>query len=540
VSASIQVPQSAPLEFADQVDFTGGLNMSDEWFKLGQNETPECLNVVFDSMGGFRSRRGAVRLNTVGEASMPSSLWSYGDGSTYQMMAHVGTSLRYSTGGNFSAAGTLGTLSGPSFGATYSGIGYVARNAQDTTMSWNGTTLSALTDAHLGYDADYNSPSGTKAPRAKFVTSQHDRLWLGYTSEGGTDFPNRVRFSFVGDPASYLSTDYIDIDVGTTGGDEITAMVAVGDHVLVFKKHSVHMIMGYDQASFQVIDIRNGLGAVSQQGVTVGERGVFFFDHSEGLQLYVPPTQRGNDSDPFIDVFSKLRRLMRDDVIDDTTVAAEVQVGIVGDQVWLFLPNLSLAEDFTWVLETRTGAWTKFDLKVGPFLEWDDGSGDTLDVAVQRDGVSTEGLVKVAVDRTTDDLAGTLTNINCLWRSSWMTADTPTEYKRWKRPRIVASLTSGSAVTLNIELCQNYETDVISTINRTLSSATAGGVWETGVWDTMDWGASERSSKVDVFKGPTPGRARSICLRVSNDGENAADWSIQSLGTRWRRGVVRS
>jgi len=52
------------LDPINMVDFTGGLNTRASPFQLGENETPESLNVAVDRLGGIYSRFGWERWST--------------------------------------------------------------------------------------------------------------------------------------------------------------------------------------------------------------------------------------------------------------------------------------------------------------------------------------------------------------------------------------------------------------------------------------------------------------------------------------------
>jgi hypothetical protein len=80
------------------------------------------------------------------------------------------------------------------------------------TSKWTGTTCTNLTASGGAYLAGrFTSPSGTHAPKAEFVATHVDRLWVANTTENGSSFPNRVRFSHPLFPESWRSLDFIDI-----------------------------------------------------------------------------------------------------------------------------------------------------------------------------------------------------------------------------------------------------------------------------------------------------------------------------------------
>jgi hypothetical protein len=58
-------------------DFTGGINLVSDAFKLGDNESPDLLNVDLDRRGGFQVRRGVTPFSNTPLAAAPDSLWTF-------------------------------------------------------------------------------------------------------------------------------------------------------------------------------------------------------------------------------------------------------------------------------------------------------------------------------------------------------------------------------------------------------------------------------------------------------------------------------
>jgi hypothetical protein len=79
-------------------DFTGGLNLVADAFKLQENESPDLLNVDIDRRGGFQVRRGVYPYSATALSASPNTIWSYNDAGTVYTMVQVGTGVRYSTG----------------------------------------------------------------------------------------------------------------------------------------------------------------------------------------------------------------------------------------------------------------------------------------------------------------------------------------------------------------------------------------------------------------------------------------------------------
>ena len=88
-------------------DFTGGLNLRADPFQLGDNESPDLLNVDIDPRGGFQMRGGMTKLNTsaVGGISngvfAPKRLFAW-DNSTPQVLLSANNFSYYATTTSFS------------------------------------------------------------------------------------------------------------------------------------------------------------------------------------------------------------------------------------------------------------------------------------------------------------------------------------------------------------------------------------------------------------------------------------------------------
>ena len=93
-----------PREFKLEVleDFTGGLNFRSDQFNLGENESPDLLNVIVDPRGGIRMRDGVDRRNTTALSADVKGMWGfYTDGGTTHLMVNYGTKVAYSNTANF-------------------------------------------------------------------------------------------------------------------------------------------------------------------------------------------------------------------------------------------------------------------------------------------------------------------------------------------------------------------------------------------------------------------------------------------------------
>ena len=89
----------AELQPLDLIDFTGGLNIRRTEFNLGENESPEMLNVEIDPRGGIFTRKGWSRFN-VGDIVVDPTTWdprsavlAVDSGGTFTVLVANGTAV---------------------------------------------------------------------------------------------------------------------------------------------------------------------------------------------------------------------------------------------------------------------------------------------------------------------------------------------------------------------------------------------------------------------------------------------------------------
>lgn len=138
-------------------------------------------------------------------------------------------------------------------------------NYSDATRSYSGSAWSTSTNV-------------TSAPKAKYVESYRNRLYLAYCNVSATAYPSRVYYSSL--PASDgtitwdTTNDYFYVE--TQDGDHITALAKNKTHLLVFKENSMFRYDGTFAAT-NLKPISWNLGAVSQESVVLDENVVFFY-----------------------------------------------------------------------------------------------------------------------------------------------------------------------------------------------------------------------------------------------------------------------
>lgn len=524
------------LGVAEMADFTGGLNLNDDRFKLAPNESPDLMNVDVDRRGGFSTRGAVAPLNTSPITGSVHGLWAFYDepGSVAQVVAQGDDGLRTSTGGNFSwmtGSPTVYATNLKVSPATFGSRFYIPFYDQAVTYRWDGANATALSDpVSAGWDEDLATPSGTKAPRAKFAAAHLDYLWVAGTYESATAHPNRVRFSHPGDGGSWRSSDYIDVAIGEDG-DVITALVASNDHLLVFKNRSVHAIFGYSVDTFQVVTISEDVGCSGPRSVVATPLGVFFWSARDGVYQWDGKALRW--------MFEPIYPALRDGSID-RSAPEDVALGWVDQRLWVSVPWQGVdPADRTFVFDPfagQRGAWTAYDLSLSSFATFETGT-TKLELAGQASG---SHVLKLGQSSAIDDFgSGNTQGITAYYVTPWVAPGSPIQKKRWKRPEVVVR--SGFGATLTVALFADYDSaSPLKTFTLSTQTDSSLAIWGTAVWGTDVWSrAGSGGTHDEILRGSSLARtARAVALKIA--GEQGKQWGVNAIALKYVPKPIRS
>ena len=514
-------------------DFTGGLNLNTDTFKLQDNESPDLLNVDIDGRGGFQCRRGVTPFSTTSLATTPHSMWNYTNSGASYTMVGQGAKMLYSTGTTWTELGTnIGASSGTVGAATVNNTFYWVRD-NAAAQKWNGTTLTSL-------GTSFNNtitPGSGNMPRAQHIAVHSGYTWIAATWESGTFYGSRVRFSWANEfdlsAENWRSDEFIDVDPGKDG-DQITAIMPFGDQLLVFKQNSVYAIYGYSSDSFTVVNVSNSVGCAGRHAIVGTPNGVFFFDPKTGLNAY--------DGRQVRSPFGQIWPSMRDGWIPKTSYA-NIHLGWINNRVWMSVPWKTAPSDpryYTFVFDPflSNGCWTKYDLKAGPFCK-NERSTDYL--AAIHDSTGVKNLVyKVDVqDQYHDNFGSGVVPINAYYRTKWIDLGQPAVKKRWRRMEAVLQV--DLPYELQVETFKDY--DPTATIKQFkiaaegFVTAETNGIWGTvGVtdpskWDTAQWAHTGQYGEIQ--KGSSLGVSNAVALKIGGRVLSRGSNSVASAPTFW-------
>jgi hypothetical protein len=585
--------RSASVQAVEVSDFSGGLNLEAGQFNLAANESAELVDMDIVGRGGVR-RRQAIRAMANDFAGAfdlcPRSVFTHepsnGDRYIYVVAPRVVSGsnrlLWYSKNGAAftSFNSTFGLASNAAVSTLTSPQQVVARTAvvADTVFgvwAWSGSiggrpapftiaasgatpTLAVSAEAgrasvaNSGWTELFDPEPGSvpSMPNGKCVESHYGYLWVANTIEDDLSStsvrrPSRVRWSHPGVPDRWRQDDWIDVEVGKDA-DQITALVAFRDHLLVFKDRSVHAIYGDSPENFTVVNLSNQFGCVSQEAVVATPFGVYFFDRNSGVWAW--------NGSSFGWQFEKVNSLLRDATIP-VDRRTDVHLGWVKNRLWVGVPwaGESTQRARTLVFDPslpRGGAWTLYSLGVGPFASVRQLDDSVLEVA----GCSgTRFLQRLEQPGDVDELAydggaPVATPIVGAFRTPWLTL-TPGMLKQWKRPDVVA--TSAGEISLVVDAYFDWngtQGESRKTFYVSRQEAAQDLYWAADSdpltennWDDGSWAANVE--RVLLARGSNIGRSMSLSLRFTTPNRSASEalprWSVDAVVVKFRRKRVR-
>ena len=538
-------------------NFTGGLNLRADAFQLASNETSDLLNVEIDPRGGFFSRGGFQQVNTTAIAGTwaPQRMHKFEtlDGSHYALLSTL-TKAYASTGGDFTeikiGASTSITVTsdyGPYF-TDWGDEAYIATGRTSQACKWIGGNTSSvyattLTASQAGqWQDNYASPTGTHMPRAKFVETHGDVMWVANLNEGSTAYPNRIRWSHTFKPESWAELDYIDIDAG---GSQILGIVSIKGHLLVLKESGIYAIFGYSRETYQVVTVSENIGVANPNAFAKADNGVYFFDYPNGMFFYNGTTVK--------DVFSSLRPMITDKLLSEYAIPS-IQVSWVNRRAWLSVPydpaQSATKATVNYVYDPSIGAdgaWTKLSTADGYGLvagiDWSDASDTRFPIMAHPHVpyVVTVDNYDIAHDAITSSTAVSFVSY---YVTRWFDGDSFASKKMWKRPEFVCRAPSADA-SLTIDYYKDFNSGTSKgTFPLALTSPSSGLSWRATTtepdayngWNQSAW--SQAGSASLVITGRNLGIANSVQLKVS--GPSSVVWAVNSILFKFNPRPVRS
>ena len=494
--------------------FSGGLNYRADQFDLGEDESPDMLNVNVDPRGGVALRGGIIRRNATALANDVKGIWGfYTDGGTAQVMVNHGTKVAYSASGNFTELTNITNRTDGSrvYGITFNNVAYGVSYDQ-VSFKWDGST-----DADLG--TSINGSAG-QMPKAQYIAQWNNHVWVANTYEGSAS-KNRVRWSNVNEAEKWSAADYVDVDKGEAG-DYITGLCADGERILIFKSNSVYAMYGFDSDSFQLVNVTKDSGSVPLSSPVSTPYGVFYWNDRTGVHVC-----KGNQT---AYIFDSLRP-----AIDDGRITFSNPPQLAWSKNKLYV-SVDWQDEGSTVRRTfiydpslgRNGAWMATDIDAGPLFAHRPPNSETI---LMGGCVANTGRV-IHIDddaeRVFDQYATSEANIQSYFVTPWVSTKNPIVSKRWGKPQMVTL--AKSSLQLTTEIYKDYDfAEASKSFLVEIVGRTSAAAWNSAVWNTDSWGSAADARVTDVKRLPTLGTGRAICMKIIGPSTNA-EWQVNAIG----------
>ena len=253
----------------------------------------------------------------------------------------------------------------------------ISTNNVDKVQVWDESTpatVFAALDGSDGLDLDGGT---TYLTAAAYVTGYENYLIFGDTTEGGTHYPNRIRWSTGGD-----ITDYDATGSGDTGAKDFSAGYGVlkgfglytyqgADILVVFKEQTYFPMWLVEDASIWFIGNAQGhVGLLATHSIVNDSEGRLYWIGSD----YAVHRFRGAALSGLMD-----KTLKGISVTYQSTIEA-AYIGLY-NQIWWSIPSSasSTGNDKIVALNLPDGSWHSYPFAYRAFGNWSQQSSHTID-----------------------------------------------------------------------------------------------------------------------------------------------------------------
>src|SRR5258708_3161156 len=176
---------------------------------------------------------------------------------------------KWSGSGNFTTLGSANLTAGAS-------MNFV--QASNILYGFNGTDVVSV-DSSLTV-----TKNPATVPQGNYASWFHNYLFVANSAA----HPNRVFWSVLGDPTTFNSSDFIDIN--PSDGDQITGLAILNDELYVFKNNTIWTLTGFSVPTFATTaalgqNTNNkiyGYGSPSQKSIVSTGRDLYYLSFAGG------------------------------------------------------------------------------------------------------------------------------------------------------------------------------------------------------------------------------------------------------------------
>jgi hypothetical protein len=352
-------------------------------------------------------------------------------------------------------------------------------------------------------------------PLARLIADHAGHMFVADTSESGTRYRSRVRWSHALQPEDWASADYFDVEPDDSS-DQITAIVPFKNQLLVFKRRSVYAIFGYDKDTFTVERLGTASGAWTSEAVSCNTSICYWFSPEGNVYAY-----NGEGITP---VGDRITGEVRDGNI---LLGADHRVCWFGDRLYVSLVKSGGTSRVCFVYDPsvgKRGAWTKYSFEPTSFAWWRraDGTVGSMMTLAGKDHVFDHNIYSQVQDEFT---SGAFTPIDAYYSTAWFSADDTALKKQWKR--LLLTSATKDACTVQVEVFHDFnDSVVVRTLTYTSTDPGGGSLWGSSLWGSSSWGSGDATYAFERM--PSAGRSHSIRLKFSVL-DNITTWWIDSF-----------
>jgi hypothetical protein len=260
-------------------DLSGGMQIRSNKYLMAKNQVLRAQNVVGDTVGSFTKRKGYTQIGdqiTASKNILMNTEFQFGTTPNRQHIVVCdgasNSEVYVNVGGVWTSQSQSLTVGAKARGTDFLDQFFLV-NYEDATRSYSGTIWSTTVNV-------------TSAPKAKFVESYRERLYLVNLDVNGTPYPSRFLPSSLPTATNTITWDHDNdkVDVETSDGDQLTGVTKNGGYLIFFKEDSMHRFDGaFGATSLKPISWK--FGAVSQESIVSDENLTLFYSR-KGLCIY--------------------------------------------------------------------------------------------------------------------------------------------------------------------------------------------------------------------------------------------------------------
>lgn len=479
-----------PLLRDEQSSFGGGLNSSADESELKKNEIREGANAHLTEHGGITKRRGTQRTHDV---AFPGPVkggytWRKTSPATHLVIAD----------------GSLFTAPHGSFPWSWSDHGAgIDPNVLPSFASFRDVAADALYVADGGQLHKYKPGALTLnlpgTPTVSRIAVQNLRLF----AVGDPSAPETMYFSGLsnGDTLGQVAAGGGSAIIRTFAHEPLTAVLAVGQSLLIFHERGISRFTGWSQDDFNVDagtrGVTQDVGTISPDSV-VGIENVGFFMSDRGVYAV---TESGVQQ-----ISAKVENILAAIPASDLRLVSAAHRRNAR-QVWFSIPNLGVM-----VYDYRIRAWAgpliDVYLDQAPAVFWESGAGETSQIFMGGvDGfVRQADIIGIAKDDIlADGTGGAVYAMNV--RCHRMFFGSPVVEKSLRYLYATANLHGSAGASLGWETGQEAGTE-------TLPDTGTAALWNAVVWGAAAWGVGGSTTE----RVHANGRGHYVDLRIVDSG----------------------